>query len=337
MIATPARIAAVCSALAVLLIAVTVASLFVGTARISPAVLYELIKGGGHEGLTYLSTAEIILFRIRLPRILMAGVAGAALSISGVVMQALLRNPLAEPYILGVSGGAAVGAILAILAGVSASSPLLAACAFLTAILTVSVVFVVAGTRERIRSETVLLAGVIVNAFFAAVIMFLISTTTDERIHSVMFWLMGDFSFSSYREVVVASLSTVTGLFVVFSYARSLNLMVSGEAEALYLGVDVRQVKMVLLGCVSVMTAVVVSFSGIVGFVGLMVPHVVRMALGPDHRLVIPASLLVGAAFMIFSDTLARWVLSPTELPVGVVTAFFGAPFFLYILRRRSY
>ncbi len=286
----------------------------------------------GYAGFTHLE--KEIIFSIRLPRILFAGIVGAALSMAGVVFQALLRNPLADPYILGISGGAAVGAIIGILIGASLLPLGIPGLAFLGAVLTVIIVFGIARTGAQLRSNTLLLAGVIVNAFFSAIIMFLISTSTSSDVHNVMFWLMGDLSLATTGEIVLTGTILLAGFAVLYTYARPMNLIVVSEETALQLGINVEKAKKILFVAASLITGVAVSVSGIIGFVGLVIPHLMRMVLGPDHRMLLPASFLFGASFLVVADTIARTLMAPGELPVGVITAICGAPYFIYLLRK---
>jgi iron complex transport system permease protein len=314
-----------------ILIIIALISLNLGPARIS--LKDFLAWGTGYKSLD--QTAWMILFKIRLPRILLAGLVGFTLSLGGVVFQALLRNPLAEPFILGISSGAAVGAIIGIVFGLGFTFgvPLLS---FIGALFTILLVMGISSRHGGLESSTLLLTGVIVNAFFTAVIMFFITTTSDSRLHSMLFWLYGDLSQSKYIQLSISLpiILIVTGIIYVFS--RHLNIIVGGEESALQMGVEVELLKWISFLGISLITGMVVSFSGIIGFVGLIVPHLMRMFLGPDHRLLIPASALGGAVFLIAADTLARTLISPSELPVGVITAFLGAPFFIYLLKTRG-
>jgi len=333
---TPSRIARVSALLVILLVIAGVVSILTGTAGIGAARVFRGIVTGWREGHLALDPSErTILFSIRLPRIIFAGIVGAALSTAGVVFQALLRNPLADPYILGVSGGSAVGAIIGILLGAGAVPFGIPALAFLGAVLTVALVFVIGSREGGLDSNTLLLAGVIVNAFFSAVIMFFISTSSSADLHTITFWLMGDMSLADGNKIVLMTLLLAVGSGVVYCYARPLNLIVAGEETAMQLGVDVKSTKIILFFAASLITAVAVAFAGMIGFVGLVIPHMMRMALGTDHRLLIPASFLFGASFMVLADTVARVVFSGMELPVGVITALCGAPYFVYLLRTR--
>lgn len=312
-------------------------SLLTGPGDVSPLFLARRLLSvflGADAGLD--ASEKSILLSIRLPRILFAGIVGAALSSAGVVFQAVLRNPLADPYILGISGGAAVGAIIGILIGAGAVPFGIAGLAFLGALLTITTIFGIAGTRTESQTGTLLLTGVIINAFFSAMIMFLVSISSSDRLQSVFFWLMGDLSLAEKGEVLFTGLFLLAGFIVMIIHARSLNLLLTGEETAMQLGVDVEKTKKILLVTASMTTAAAVSVSGTIGFVGLIIPHLLRLTLGPDHRLLLPAAVLFGASFMVAADTIARSVLAPVELPVGVVTALCGAPYFIYLLYRRT-
>jgi len=323
--------------LGLLFILVVLISITMGSVKVPPLrslhILFQSIlglKGGGNE------TERAIILSLRLPRAILAGLVGAGLSVSGATFQALLRNPLADPYILGVSSGAAVGAILAILLGLGTFSFGLPLISFLGALLTVLVVFYFGRQDGKIHPNTLLLAGVIIGSFLSALIMFFISVSQKEELHTIIFWLMGDFSFSNARAILIIFPYILLGFFLLYRRSRQLNLILSGEENAVQLGVDVERLKLVSYLSASLITAASVSVCGLIGFVGLIIPHAVRLIFGPDHRLLIPASALVGASFLVASDTVARTLLAPTELPVGVITAAFGGPFFIYLLRTRK-
>jgi iron complex transport system permease protein len=282
------------------------------------------------------STERTILLQIRLPRVLLTAVVGMALSVSGAVFQALLRNPLAEPFVLGLSSGAAVGALLSMALGMAALPLSTPVAAFVGALFTVSLVFVVSGTGGSLRATTVLLAGVIVNAFFTSIIMLILTLSTDRQLHTMIFWLYGDLTSARYQDLLIVGPIAILAVLVILGHARGLNLLVAGEETAAQLGVSVERCKLILFGVTSLLTGAVVSVSGIIGFVGLIVPHLVRMAFGADHRLLLPLSALWGAVFLVMADAAARVVLAPSEVPVGVVTAALGAPFFIALLRRRG-
>jgi len=243
---------------------------------------------------------------------------------------------LADPYILGVSSGSAVGAIVAILAGLSALSLGLPLISFVGALLTVALVLYFGRQDGKIHPNTLLLAGVIVGSFLSALIMFFISISQKEELHTIIFWLMGDFSLSNAETLLVIFPYLLAGIGVIYLQARRLNLVLSGEENARQLGVDVGRLRILSYLFASLMTAASVSVCGLIGFVGLIVPHGARLIFGPDHRVLIPSSALIGASFLIASDTLARTLLAPVELPVGVITAAFGGPFFIYLLKTRK-
>jgi iron complex transport system permease protein len=329
--ATPSRILVTSLILLGLLGLFCLLSLIVGTARLDPrAVLAELF---GQRGALD-EVGHTILYQIRLPRVIVGALVGATLAMGGVVLQALLRNPLAEPFILGISGGAAFGAILGFFLG-WALFPGVTIMAFASGLLTVLLIMSIARGTGRIHTNTLLLAGVIVNAFFSAAIMFLISIIKDKRIHNVLHWLMGDLGLSSFEEIAILGPVVFLGFILIYLASRSLNLIVIGEETALHLGVQVEHLKKALLVLVSLIVSGAVCLSGIIGFVGIIIPHTLRLIVGSDHRLLLPASLLFGASFLVFCDMLARVATTQGELPVGVITALCGGPFFIYLLRRK--
>jgi iron complex transport system permease protein len=318
--------------LSVILISVMVGSVRVGPGRCLSILIHSVFGLRGEET----ETERTIILSLRFPRAILAGLVGAGLSISGVILQALLRNPLADPYILGVSSGAAIGAIIAIMVGVGSLSLGLPLASFLGALLTVLVVFYFGRQEGKLHPNTLLLAGVIIGSFLSALIMFFLSISQKEELHTIIFWLMGDFSFSNKRAILIILPYILFGGIFLYCQSRQLNLILSGEESALYLGVNVPRLRLLSYLLASLITAASVSVCGLIGFVGLIIPHSVRLVFGPDHRLLIPASALVGASFLIASDTFARTLLAPVELPVGVITAAFGAPFFVYLLRTQK-
>jgi iron complex transport system permease protein len=328
---TPGRVFRLSLVMAFVLLLVGVVSLLVGTAEVSFSKFVALAFGS----LDANDPARLIILRIRLPRIILAGLSGFSLALGGVIFQALLRNPLADPFILGISSSSAFGAIVGILLGFTFSFgvPFMS---FAGALLAVYLVLALGTKKMGMESSTILLTGVILNAFFTAVIMFFISVASDSRLHTMLFWLYGDLSQSRYASLLVLTPVLLVAFFILFSFAKELNLITTGEEIALQLGVDVERAKKMCLVLVSLVIGLVVSFSGLIGFVGLIVPHMARMAFGSDHRLLVPVASLGGAAFLIAADTLARLLISPSELPVGVITAFLGAPFFLYLLKARG-
>ena len=271
-----------------------------------------------------------LLWQLRLPRALAAWVVGAMLALAGCLMQVLLRNPLADPYILGVSGGAAFAALAGMTLGVAAA--LVPVLALLGAFASILIVFGLARGSGPWSGTRLLLTGVVTAAGWAALISMVLATGSDNSLRGMLFWLMGDFSYASLPVWAVAAL--LLGLALTLGMARSLNVLAMGETTASLLGESTRKLLWFLYALASLLTAAAVAVAGTIGFVGLIVPHLVRLVTGSDHRLLIPASALFGGSFLVFSDTLARTVMAPRQLPVGVVTALLGVPLFLVLLNR---
>ena len=280
-----------------------------------------------------------ILIGIRLPRVILAALVGAALACSGVVLQAILRNPLADPYILGISSGAALGVITAILSGITwsfwAGSPI-AVFAFAGATLTVWLVWFIGRFSGKSRVTSLLLAGVVINSFFSAVIMFLTSIAKSSQVHSTIYWLMGNITEKEPLVLLISGVCILFGIIVLFGICNKLNVLTFGEDEAKGLGVETVKIRFIAFGFAAFITAIAVSLSGLIGFVGLIIPHAVRLVLGPDHRQLLPISAITGAAFLVAADTIARIIVAPAQLPVGVITAIAGGPFFLVLLAKYS-
>lgn len=274
-----------------------------------------------------------ILLEIRIPRILLAATVGMALSVAGASFQALLRNPLADPHVLGVSSGAALGALLSIYLGgqQTVSTPL---ASFLGAVVTIVAVYFLGGHGARTSPHSLLLAGIITSSFLSSIIIFLQTWLSGRQLQQITFWLLGDFSAVGVPHLVWISMAVLICVLLIMLESGNLNVLLSGEVEAQHLGVNVKRVKQVVYLGAALLTGLAVSISGSIGFVGLLVPHIVRMAFGTDYRLLIPASALTGAAFALLADTVARTALAPAELPVGAVTALTGAPVFIYLLRK---
>ena len=277
----------------------------------------------------------VILFQLRLPRVLLAAVVGAGLAVAGAVFQALFRNPMADPAIIGVSSGAALAAIVVILAGWGAAmgGSATAAAAFGGAVLTAALVYRLARIGPAVQVGTLLLAGIAVAAVISSVIS-LVMTFSGQDVRSIYFWLLGGLGAATWQQIAEAGVPIVIGVTIVALSVASLNLMTLGEERAAQLGLDVERFKRLLLAAGSLLAAAAVSVSGLIGFVGLMTPHIMRRLVGADHRRLLPASVLGGAIFMVLADLVARTVVSPEEIPVGAVTALLGGPFFLYLLRR---
>jgi len=332
---TMKRLLWTCGALAAVLLACVVIALKLGAVPIS---VIDLVLNLGRVAIgrsDQLPTEyRLIVFDLRLPRILLGIMVGAALSVSGASFQALLRNPLADPYVLGVSSGAALGSILALIIApqVALLTPL---GAFLGAMGTIAAVYFLGRREGQLDSTTLLLSGVITASFLMAIVMFLVTTLAGRDLRGYVFWLMGDLSTPiqpGLRWILTVGL--LAGIGAIYTTAADLNLLITGEREAIHLGVDVTRVKLVVYVSASLLTALAVSAGGAIGYVGLLVPHAVRLVFGSDYRLLIPASALVGAIAIVLADTLARTIVAPTELPVGAMTAMAGAPVFIYLLRR---
>jgi iron complex transport system permease protein len=279
--------------------------------------------------------ARVIVREIRLPRVLLAMLVGAALAVSGTALQALLRNPLADPYVLGISSGAALGAIIALWVGgrLAAASPLVA---FAGALVTMAWVYLLGRRAGRLASYTLVLAGVITASFLSAVILFVLTLLSTRDVRGIAFWLMGDLSVVTETQLRILLPVVVLGILTLYAFAKDLNVLLLGEEEAAHLGVNVARVQTAVYVLASLLTGVAVSVSGAIGYLGLLVPHLGRMVVGNDHRTLLPTAALGGAIVLTLSDTLARTVVAPAELPVGAVTALAGAPVFIYLLRRTA-
>ena len=263
----------------------------------------------------------------------MAALVGATLSLGGLVFQALLRNVLAEPYILGISGGAAVGAIIGILLGL-ARFPGVFLTAFGGSMATIGLVLFMSAGAARSGRDALLLSGVMINAFCSAIIMFLVSLTQDSRLHNILFWLMGDLSMADMRQVGILAATVIPCYLILFLLSHPMNLLLLGREMAQSMGVNIRAVYLILLLTSSFMVSATVSYCGLVGFVGLVMPHLLRLVVGPDHRVLVPACVLAGGAYLILCDVLARGLPQQGEMPAGVITALIGAPIFIFLLRK---
>ncbi|MBF0224983.1 MAG: iron ABC transporter permease [Desulfobacterales bacterium] len=278
-------------------------------------------------------TTYAIIWRIRFPRTLMAALVGSALSLGGLVFQAVLRNPLAEPYILGISGGAAIGAILGILLKLS-RFPGICSFAFIGSMGTLLMVFIISSGKSMLKKDALLLSGVMLNAFCSAVIIFLISLSHDSSMHNIIFWLMGDLSISSLYHVGILAAMLLPCFIILFYLSHAMNLLLIGKEIAMTMGLNVNFIIVVLLIISSFMVSSTVSYCGLLGFVGLVMPHLLRLMISHDHRILVPACVLGGGAYMILCDTLARVLPANGEMPVGVITAMVGAPLFIFLLKR---
>lgn len=322
------RLVTVSLVLLLLLLAAMLLGLSVGSSGSNLAAALQTLWGKNEID----PTLSAIIWRIRLPRVLLAALVGATLSLGGLVFQALLRNPLAEPYILGISGGSAIGAIIGILLGFS-PFPGISLFAFSGSMATLLLILLMVSGRTILKRESLLLSGVMINAFCAAVIMFLVSLTQDSRLHNIIFWLMGDLSMVDARQVGILAAMLLPGLILIFWFAHPMNLLLAGREAAQSLGVHVKAVTVTLLIATSFMVSVTVSHSGLLGFVGLVMPHLLRLILGPDHRVLVPACVLGGGAYMVLCDVLARILPEQGEMPAGVITAMVGAPLFIFLMK----
>lgn len=303
------------------------ASLFalaIGSVTIAPSELWQVVQGDGS------TLHRTLVFELRLPRTLAAFATGGLLAVAGALMQVLLRNPLADPYVLGLSGGAAVGALLAMLTGLSAL--LISGAAFAGAMLAMVLVFALAHGTGSWTASRLLLTGVVVAAGWGAVITLMLALTPSYKLPGMLYWLMGDVSYA--RTPWPAVIVLIVAIMVVLPLARNLNVLARGPMQAAALGVSVRPLEWTIYVLASLLTATAVTTAGSIGFVGLIVPHMLRLLLGNDQRIILPASALAGGTLLVLADTLARTVIAPEQLPVGVITALLGVPTFLYLLHR---
>jgi len=280
---------------------------------------------------------ETIILKVRLSRVVLAVLVGAALALAGAGFQGVLRNPLADPYTLGVATGSSLGAAFLILFGLQLwiGQWTIPAVSFLTGLCTLFIVLRLAIYRGKMELETLILSGVVVQAFFGSMVSFMVSLS-NKVVNEIVYWMMGSLSMKGWNHSLLVLPYVVVGAIVLIAFSRELNLFALGERQAAHLGVNVQRTKMIVLIVSTLMTAAAVSVSGVIGFVGLVVPHLVRLLTGPDYRIVVPVSAVLGGVYVLGSDTIARMALSPKEIPLGVVTAFIGAPFFAYLLWKRK-
>ena len=298
-------------------------SISAGAVKIPLQEIINVFTGNGDE------TSRTIIFNLRLPRVIGAAVVGMGLSVVGAFFQGLLRNPMADPYVLGISSGAAFGATIAIILGLGLFG--LSFLAFISSLAVVIFVYTISKTGSKVSMTTMLLAGIAISAFISAIISLLMLLNHDEFTR-IVFWTMGGFSLTNWNSIAFSAPIIIIGSFVMYVFSRDLNAILTGEEVAEHLGVNTEFIKKIILVLGSLVTATAVSVGGIIGFVGLIVPHVSRLIVGPDNRILVPFSALSGAIFLTLADTLARFILRPTEVPIGIITATFGGPFFLYLL-----
>ncbi len=335
------RRVALLSALACGILAVLVVSGSTGTVQVGLADAARLVIGHLIPGMPWMTDGSLTplqdqaVWQFRLPRALLAGISGAGLALAGAIMQVVVRNPLAEPYILGVSSGASVGAVLVIIGGSAAAAGLgLSGAAFLGAMLAGILVVFLARRRGELSPTRMILAGVALGSLLSAVTSYLTLTTDAQNVVSIMFFLLGSVSAATMSSLPIPAVALLVSCAAALALARPMNALLSGDESALAVGVRTTRLRALLLVIASLLTGVVVAVSGGIGFVGLVVPHAARMLVGSDHRRMLPATVLAGALFLMVADLLARTVAVPTEIPLGILTAFVGAPFFLWLMRR---
>jgi iron complex transport system permease protein len=306
-------------------------ALFIGAFNVSPVMVLKILLNDIIQS-PYLSNIpeRAIILDIRLPRVILAGLVGIALSGSGVTLQGIFRNPLVDPFILGISAGAALGCALSV--GFFPQIPVQLT-SFVFGVAAVILTYTISSTQGEVSRLPLILSGVIISAFFTAMVSIVKFLVEPHKLQSIVFWLMGSFSLSDWRLVKIAGAGIIAGLLPVFLMRWRLNAMSMGEDEAKTLGVNVRREMIIFIGASSLAVSIAVSVSGIIGWVGLMVPHLVRMLIGPDHKTLVPLSMAGGATFMIFADTIAR-SLTDFDIPVGIITAIVGAPFFVYLMKK---
>lgn len=316
------------------LISLVFLALFIGSSSIDPADVINYIFKDSNVS----NSTAIIIGEIRLPRIILAFIVGAGLAVAGSVFQAIIRNPMVDPYVIGISAGAGTGVMLALFLGLEftilnlSSVP---AFAFLGAIATVFIVYQLAKVGNKLPVLTFLLAGVAMSFILNSLMSFLMVLRT-ENLQQLVYWLMGSFAGAGWSDIKMILPYYLTALAVIVFYLKDLNILLLGEESAAHLGLNVERIKIILLSAASLITAAVVSVSGSIGFIGLVIPHIVRMIIGPDHRKFIPLAAIVGGSFLLIADTFARTIMAPMELPVGIITALAGGPYFIYLLRNKS-
>ena len=316
------KIAGLLILLAVIIIPLSV---LIGAVRLSPAELF--------------SDQNADILRLRILRTLLALIAGAGLGVAGVILQGLLRNPLAGPYVLGISSGAGLGAAGCVILGLSSglwgvgALPLMA---FLGAILTMFLVYNLARTNGNIPIYALLLSGVIVGSVFSSILIFIVSISPMEGLHGILWWLLGNLQVFDVKLVITTGIIVVVCAAASLLFWRDLNIITLGEESAIHLGIRIETVKKILFVLSSLLTAAIVSTCGLIGFVGLIIPHIMRLAIGSDHKVLIPSSLIAGGLFLVICDLFARTLMAPIEIPIGIITALIGGPLFIFLLRRKK-
>jgi iron complex transport system permease protein len=350
--------AAILAILAAALIIIAVVATAVGSAnigvdKVALIILSNIISNTPvvsnyvHIAQTWTNNEANIIMLVRLPRVLLGLLVGATLAMAGVAAQAIFKNPMADPYILGVSSGAAVGAALVIVSGLSGiglslslgitsiSFGAIQIGALIGGMLATFLVFNIARNGNKIPVETLILSGIAVSAFFSAITSFLMYIS-GHNLNQIVYWIMGALWNSSWNSVMIMIPTAILGGIIIFSFSRDLNMLLLGDEAASNLGTNTAVIKIGMLALTSLIAAVAVSVSGIIGFVGLFIPHIMRLIVGPDHRILVPSSVLAGAIFLALADTFSRMIIQPTEIPVGIITALVGVPFFVYLLIRKK-
>jgi len=297
------------------------------------AIILGLIKGAVNIPLSNLLLGDSrVIFNLRLLRIIAAILVGSGLAVSGIVLQAILRNPLAEPYLLGTSSGAGLAAVIAVIAGVSRIYMPLAA--FLGAVLSIIIVYNLARERGIIADQSLILSGVIISVAFSSIIVFLVSLFGNEAMHEMNWWLWGSLQVYDHKLLLLVAFPVVLGICAIYLFSQDLNAISMGEEEAKHLGIDTQGIKKILILITAIITSSLICICGIIGFVGLIVPHMMRMVVGPNHKVLIPTTCLAASVFVVLCDLLSRTLFSPVEIPIGVITAIIGAPVFIILLKK---
>ncbi|WP_406244111.1 FecCD family ABC transporter permease [Tissierella carlieri] len=313
-----------------------------GTANISSIDTFRIVGSKLPIIKKYIDVSDIekshqtIIWSIRLPRVLLGILVGASLSMAGTAFQGIFKNPMADPYVIGISSGAALGASIAIILGVNIAFiniSTISIFAFIGALGAVFTVYNIARIKNKVPVTTLLLAGIAIGQFLTAIMSFLMVIYSKDMA-KIIYWTLGSLAGKGWEPLIKISIPVIISMIFINFFARDLNIMLTGEESAQSLGVDVEKTKIYILILGTFMVSMVVSIAGIIGFVGLIIPHIVRIILGPDNRIILPASAFVGGIFMVSADTIARTIISPVEIPVGIITALFGGPFFLYLLRK---
>jgi len=329
--------------IAALVITVIVA-LDIGFAPISFSEILNIIGNqipflnGSIDPSSFSTVNQAIIMQIRFPRILAGAIIGAGLAASGVLYQGVFKNPMADPFVLGVSSGSVLGAGLAIVFGSSIillGLPIVQISAFVGGLITIFIVYNIARVSSRVSDMTLMLSGIAVTIFLSAIFHILQVTSQNAKLHALVFWLIGGISNVTWSDIFAIFPFIAVGIILSYFYSRELNMIALGEDTAQHLGVNTARTKKIILALGSMMTAAAVSISGLIGFVGLMIPHITRLAVGPDHRILLPTSVIIGAIFLVICDSIARVITGASELPVGVITALAGGPFFIFLLRRK--